>query len=253
MPNLYKYRYTCSTEGEYIYEWREESEGVPTQCKNDPAHSIDASSITIIETQEDNEFKIQEEEIKTGGHFQTRMFKLTASPNGWTELDLTWDHPVSILDAEFITTSDMTDDELQVVIAPNTIIGAITAAVSSSDTILTVQQSVIDNIQVGYGVNITDLTNSDDLGVVTAIDKVNLQITVSVAATQSFSPATPTYVRMSPYMAREYIIGHAGRYTIGQGKIGGSYLPAGKIMRIRYNNKHASETRYFYAELDYLY
>lgn len=253
MSKVLKYRYRCNTENKNIFEWRDEADGAPTACKNDAGHTINTSSIAVVQTKEDKKVVIQEENVETGGHFQSRQFKLTAAANSWTELDLSWEYPVSVLDAEFVTIEEMKDDEIEVIVAPNTVVGAITSNVAATETVIDVQQSVIDNIEIGYSVNLYDGTNEDDLGYVIAIDKANLQITVSVEASQAFSAATPTYVRMSPKMVRNYTIGHAGRYTVGQGKIGGSYIPAGTVIRVRYNNKHATDTKYFYAELDYLY
>lgn len=50
MTEVRRYRYLCETEGEKIYEWRDDSEGEPTQCKNDPGHTIDTESIAIFES-----------------------------------------------------------------------------------------------------------------------------------------------------------------------------------------------------------
>jgi len=247
-----KYRYKCTTESKNIHEWRDESEGAPNQCKNDPAHSIDTSSISVIETKEDNVVIIQEEEIKTGGHFQTRQLHMSCAANSWTELDVTWEYPVSILDAEFKSVSNMKEDKLEVVISPDAIVGAITSDVSDMDTVINVDQSVIDNIAIGYKIQLDDLTNKDMIGYITAVDYTNNQIVVTGGASQAFT-ATPTYVRMSIMMARKFIIGHSGRNTIGGNKIGGSHIPAGTIVRIRYKNKHLTDVKDFFAKLDILY
>ena len=59
---------------------------------------------------------------------------------------------------------------------------------------------------------------------------------------------------MSVILVRDYVLGHPGRFTLGQGKIGGSPIPAGTIVRIRYHNVNGiAEDKEFYAELEYLY
>jgi len=50
MTAVSKYRVWCSTEGAYKYVWRDDVEGAPTACPNDPTHTIDANKITVVET-----------------------------------------------------------------------------------------------------------------------------------------------------------------------------------------------------------
>ena len=54
MPTIYEYRYHCETEAADVYEWRDEDEGHPTHCKNDPAHTVRWNSLTIISTNSPN-------------------------------------------------------------------------------------------------------------------------------------------------------------------------------------------------------
>lgn len=48
---LRRYRYFCQTEGVNVYEWRDDTEGPPTQCKSDPAHTVDWDSLVIVASQ----------------------------------------------------------------------------------------------------------------------------------------------------------------------------------------------------------
>jgi len=50
MAEVRKYRVWCVTEAAYQYVWRDEAQGVPTECPNDPAHTIDTDKITTVET-----------------------------------------------------------------------------------------------------------------------------------------------------------------------------------------------------------
>lgn len=52
MATLRKYRYLCTDEAAYVSEWREDigdDPDTPTTCKNDPAHTITASSMAVTE------------------------------------------------------------------------------------------------------------------------------------------------------------------------------------------------------------
>lgn len=56
MPTLRKFRYLCTTEADYVTEWREDVNDVPdtpTVCDNDTAHTIDAGTMSVIETVSD--------------------------------------------------------------------------------------------------------------------------------------------------------------------------------------------------------
>jgi len=50
MAEVRKYRLWCETEGAYQYTWRDDVQGVPSACPNDPAHTIDTNKITLVET-----------------------------------------------------------------------------------------------------------------------------------------------------------------------------------------------------------
>lgn len=253
MAKLLKYRYYCSSESTNIEEWREESEGAPTQCKNDSGHTIDSSSIVIIETRADNIVKIQEESVLTGEHFSSTQVKLSCAANSWTEVDVSFPFPVSLLDAQFIVSSENKDDEIEAIALPDKIIGTITADVAVNDTEITVSQTVIDNTAVGRNLKLDDGTNSEDLGKVLSIDKTNLKITVENGAANAYTASTPTYCKADVYFVENFTLGHPGRHTVGQGKIGASPLPANEVLRLRYNNKHASNAKDFYIQIDYLY
>lgn len=49
---LRKFRYLCTTESAHVTEWREDvndTPDTPAQCVNDPGHSIDPTSISVIQ------------------------------------------------------------------------------------------------------------------------------------------------------------------------------------------------------------
>jgi len=78
---LYKYRYYCETEAALVYEWRDDTEDAPTQCKNDASHVIDADSVTIVLTIDTEEHpKVDEErdramKVKLQFHRNGQTFK----------------------------------------------------------------------------------------------------------------------------------------------------------------------------------
>lgn len=131
MTTLYKYRIYCTTEGKYEYQW---SESVPTTCPTNTAHTIDATKITIVDSLDPNEVKIQEEATPTGGHFQIATMKVNALKNATSMATLSWPYPISALSMRYVSSGDANTghkgDIINVIVGKNTIIGAIGAAVT---------------------------------------------------------------------------------------------------------------------------
>src|SRR3972149_7035921 len=98
-------------------------------------------------------------------------------------------------------------------------------------------QTVYDNIAVGFSVKRYDGVNSNDLGDVLSVDKVNNTITMQTAATNAFSAASPTYVKISVCRVKDFEFSKPGIYNIGEKKIGGSYFPANEVAVVKYLNK----------------
>lgn len=200
-----------------------------------------------------NQVLVKEEDIKTGGHFQVKTIHVTAAANETKLHDISWPHDVNILSVSLYSTADMVGDKVSALIAPNTTIGAITADVATTDTTFTVQSSVVQNIRIGYLVTITDLTNTDECGVVTAIDLGAFTITVETAPTNAYLAATPTYIQMTVQMMVQHEMpGFDFVLILGESKIGASHIPANTTVRIKYENSTAAQ-KDLIACVEYLY
>lgn len=180
----------------------------------------------------------EEEEGKTQGHYQAcaHQIIIDQAKDEWKDLDITFPYPISIFSASFALRDYHEGDEVEVLVAPDTTIGAVTADVAASATVLDVQDSVLENTQIGYEVNIFDGTNDDPLGRVLAIDKINKQITVETATVNAFLSATPSFIKQNIFFIKRVILPGAYVTTIGDDIIGGSLLPANTVLRIRYKN-----------------
>ncbi len=199
------------------------------------------------------EILIKEENIRTGGHYQAQSYELDVpASTGWVTKDISWPIPVSILSAEWVNRSEYNHDEAEFQIAPDTIIGTISVDVSVGTTEITVSSTVIDNAEVGYYIILTDGANSDDCGRIISIDSDNSKITVETATTNSFASATPTYVKQTVKMVPHMQLNANSRTQLGESKIGGSYIPANKILRLRYNNTDGVAKTFSFI-LEYLY
>lgn len=202
--------------------------------------------------------KILEESLdpnkRTGGHFKAHTLAITVPGSvGVHTQDFSYPYNISVLSVEFVGKAENDGDTFSVCFAPDTIVGAITSDVSATDTVINVQDSVIANSFVGMKVNITDLTNVDDLGYILEIDKNAGTITVSTAATQAFAAATPTYVRIAVESVKDVVIDAVtAPIQVGGSKIGGSFLAANTIIRLHYDNKDGV-AKDFHAILEFLY
>ena len=202
------------------------------------ATMLDGSTVKIQEVDEDN-----------GKSYAADTVTCDMSVNNG---QVDWSLPIDIwiLGAQIQASTENIDATIEACAAPETTIGAITSDVAASDTIINVQQSVIDNIKVGYLVHLDDGTNSEQFAYCTAVDDVNNQITVDTGAVNAYAAATPTYVKMTIPRIRKLVMRSTGRIEIGEMKIGASRLPAGTVLQVKYNGAAGTKCHVF---VEYLY
>ena len=116
---------------------------------------------------------------------------------------------------------------------------------------LSVSSTVTTNTYVGYHIKLFNGVNDDDVGRVLGIDIENGKIYVETAPTNTFNAGT-TYVRQTVYFMKDWNVGSGGAYSIGESKIGGSYIPADTIVTAIYTNNSGTE-KTFVGSVEYLY
>lgn len=239
IQTVYQYKIYCTTEAKNVFTW---SETTPTACPNNTAHTINSSSISIVDESGPDEIFIREESTPTGGHFraETVVMDIAAGPDVTTTITRSWPYPISVLGFSVAVGAEHEGDVLHIYAPENRIIGALTSSINPTDTVIPVSQTVIDNIAIGFSVKLDDGVNSNDLGDVLSIDKVNNTITMQTAAVNSFSASSPTYVKITVCRVKDFELSKPGIYNIGEKKIGGSYFPANEVAVVKYLNKSAS-------------
>lgn len=120
-------------------------------------------------------------------------------------------------------------------------------------TKLYVSGTVINYTSIGHHVALNDGTNSNDMGRIISIDKVNNTISTEYTNTNTFDSSTPTYVKQTRYYLRNFELGESTKHTIGNSKIGGSYIPANTNITVEYENKSSSTTKTIIGTIEYLY
>jgi len=251
MTTVNYYKIYCNTDSQYEYVWAEES---PTVCPVNDGHTVDLTSVSIEQEISESVIKIQEENIPTGENFMAECHNICAAtgPDVVTSTDFSWPFPINVLEIQLVTREENLGDDMTLAVAPNTVVGAITATVATGATGANVTQTVVDNIMLGYHVGLTDGPNSSYCGRVIGVDKANNKILFETASDKAYSPLSPTYVTMTVHVVDNYYLGPSQRYVIGEGKIGGSYVPANTIVRVIYRNRSA-QSKCLSAQLEYLY
>lgn len=248
-----KYRVWCDTDSQWEYVWLDDTQGEPTVCPTNTAHTIDTSKTSIVEEVIEDTVTIKEENTPTGGHYQAQFNKInipSGTPGTKHEFEFSFPHPISLLAAEWTNTEDIHGDEIKFIIAPDTIVGVLASGVSNGETVLPVSQSVIDNVKLGYCVDLYSASGVCEVERCVDRNDNDNTITVETAVDQGY--AAGTHVRMHVDMVRRgYLAGH-GRIQLGEAKIGGSYIPAGTILRADYWNNNGTAKELVFV-LEYLY
>jgi len=242
---VYKYRIYCETEEDHIKGWSENPDEI---CPNNNSHTVTSGSLTIIDSLTSSvvQTRIQEEVIETGGHFQCISINVASTASGTAQTDISWPFPVSILSAEVLISSDNLGDNIEALVGPNTIIGVLSSPVTSGTTVLPVSSTVLDNISVGYFVTV----DSQNLGRVLEIDQDAETITVENETTASISAGE--YILQTIKFISSFELVTEGRITLGDTKIGASYIPANTTIRCKYTNNGPID-KDFAVMIEYLY
>ena len=202
----------------------------------------------VLDTTQVNEVSIKTEEIKTSGNFKTTSLTVNIPGNTTSTISYVKPYRMSILEFTFRITSAHSNDLINAYIGKNTIIGVLSSNVYTNNTSITVSNSVIENIYVGYDLSVSNGTVTNFLGEVLTISG-NI-LTFSKSAVNNF--LIGDYILMSVKPVDNFILGPEGFYTIGASKRGASGIPANTIISLEYTNT-TSDIKTFTLNLDYLY
>ena len=250
---VYYYKIWCNTDSQYEYVWADEE---PTVCPVNNAHSVNTSSISIIDEVSTNKVKILEENVPTGENFMCECHTITygTGVGEVTTQNFSWPFPINVLELQLVSKTENEGDQVKLCIAPDTTIGIITVDAATGATGTNVSSTVIENIMVGYHTCLTNGVDAFDCGRVLNVDSGTSKISWENPLTFPFSAASPTYVKMTVYVVNNYTIGPAQLYLVGEGKIGASHVPTGTIVRALITNVSGSDTpKTLSTQFEYLY
>jgi hypothetical protein len=210
------------------------------------------SKTTIMDTINPNLVSIKDEIVPTGGNYQGTTVIIDAPPNSTAVKDISWPFQVTVYNIYFSTKSTHEGTILNVYGVPIYPVGAIIAPVTIGSNKIKVSSTALIYLQLGYLMTITDGINSDDLGMVLGIDKPTSTITTEKTSTHTYSPFSPTYVKMCVHRLKDFVIGPEGKYTIGKIKTYGAPIPPGLIIRTVYENTTNNPLK-LHAVIEYTY
>lgn len=194
--------------------------------------------VKIVEEQNDN---------GTQGHFQSYVIDIHVSgETGTTYVDHSFPFNISLFSSEWLVNENQISDIAEFQLAPNTIIGYLTSSASINDLTINVSDTVIDNISIGYWLSI----GNEDLGRVINIDKVNNQLTFENKLKNNYNIGD--LIKMTIKIVPHWRFTAPGFCSVGESKIGASFIPANTVMRLVYHNTTGT-SKWFGISIDYLY
>lgn len=236
MTTVYHYRYYCPTEDAYRLEW---GTTAPTNCPVDSA-VIDQSTVSVVQTVTTEEVIVTD---GADGWYQSTAISMDVpgATGTYTE-DTSWPCDIILWTAVIYLDANSTGDSFQIIVAPNTAIGYLTAGCTSSSTTITVSPTVIAFVQRGLELTLNDGVNENQLGRITAIDTNTNTITFETATTNTFSAFTPVYI--SIYVIRNFItpssmVGATKLISFAGKGLRGKIIPANTLVRYTYTNNSA--------------
>lgn len=117
---------------------------------------------------------------------------------------------------------------------------------------LNVTPTVTQYTEIGFYLKLDNLSQNDDLGRVIYKNSSTNKVYVENNLSNSYSHLTPTYVRQTVYMIKDYEIGEPTAHQIGQSKIGGAHIPADVPITVDYKN-NSNTTSSIIGQVEYLY
>lgn len=237
---LNEYEFYCTVHG-WVQVW---SDTQPTKCPRNEADVINPDSFMIINSTALNIVKIAQESISTGGNYKCRGYSFTALANQTTTYSFSWPFRITISCAYIQTDTSQLGDVLEVIIAPKTIVGAVTAPVTSGTNSFTVSDTVLQHIMIGYELFIAN----EFLGeIVTIVGSVVTTVN-NVAA--DYNPGS--LVAFQIKLVDSYILGNPPGNILGSVEIAGKSIPPGIAAHVNYIN-NSSTVKTCSLHLQYLY
>lgn len=118
---------------------------------------------------------------------------------------------------------------------------------------LTVSSTVLEYSKTGFYLTLDDGTNQDNMGRIISVDESLSRVYMENNPVNSFSPATPTYIKQTVYLIDNFEMGDSWARNIGEMKIGGSHIPKDTVIEVAYTNNSPTDDKTIIGHVEYLY
>lgn len=256
-PKLNYWKIYCDTEQTYTYGYLD-SKQTAENCFHNINHIV-SKKPELLEIYTNNTVRIKEEYTNTNGNLQldSHTFDIPAGITGSIiDYESSYPYPINMISLTFCPSQDNIGDTISADVGHHTTIGILTENISSGitggTTGFSVSQTVIDHLNLGYLVTLTNGVTSCEMGRCVKIDKNHSRISTEFPTTTNFS-ANSTYVQQTVEMVKNlHFPSSTLPIDVGDDKIGSSYVPTNIKGRIRYKNNNGLAKKFtFYIE--YLY
>lgn len=265
--SIWKYKIFCLTESIWKEQFIESinEPTAPTTCPTDAGHTVNAGSVDHINTF-GHAMTMIDVGNKTQGAFKWRSIVLELKNNVGTggddetaigyvkTLDVTYDEDVQVYSTQITAEEQHRDDEFCLLVAPQKVVGTLTADLTSGTNTLTVDSTAFLHVKMGFRIHVgTSPTGPfEDLGKCISKDNGTLTMTVKNNATSTYTAASPTYIAITV----EYACVRFGPPQtfpgVGSDVLGGSLVPKNTIIRLVYtNHSGGAKKMYFYLNTTY--
>lgn len=233
---IYQYRLYCIEEATFVYTW---SSTTPLSCPNDHTdRTIDTNQTVIVGKMSENRVIASQDTLKNFQHMCVPMNIPSMTPGTVYTQDFSWPMDIQIWKTEFYSTADHIGDTLNMIVAPNTVVGALTQAADIGATTIHVSPTAVTNQLISKGVYmniINGLGQCNDGGRVIAYDTTANTITFETPLTTAYNPGA--YVRLNVKVINNVLLHRTNSvYRIGEKGLRGRAIPANTVIRGTYTN-----------------
>ena len=236
---VYLYRFYCNTEATFVQDW---NISVPTVCPNNSGHSIDSTTMTILDKITRAQVEVIPQVGTTGGQYRAQSVSFTIPANTTGTYSNVWPYDISVKTVSFNTIQAQQGDVINSLIAPNTIVGVLTSPVAIGDTVINVSSTATAISMKGFLFAISDGTNTANLQEI--VDIGTSTITCHTASTFAFAAGSVVMVTVNNI--RDFVIGPAGPVHLQASGSTAAVIPANTTVLVTYQNNQSVSTVFNY-------
>lgn len=245
------WRIYCITEGTFVNGYLPTGTNC-TVCFNNNTHTVNNSSISLINTVSPNTTLIATQEPGiTNGIFKHKRKKISCAANTITSQFTTFQFIINILSLDIAISTDNIGDMFELIVSTPTPIGVLTADVTANDTVISLPVSVMPYFQIGYQLVLINHTNgfTEESPTILSVDNVNNTVTLESGIVNSF--VIGDYIRFKIIRIETHYMNMSHVYQIGN-YLRASPFVSGLQAELRYTNNSVNVKDFVYG-ISYLY